>query len=166
MEYISSDTNVWIDFNFIDKLELPFRLDCTYIMNIDAIEDEIRNPIGLRDRLVELGLQGVNLTFDEFVYADMLSSQYKKLSVYDITALAIAAKRKIPLLTGDKNLRKAAAEVGVEVIGTIGILDRLYEGKRIDEAEYQQCIKLLIVNNGAIIRLPQEELIKRAERFK
>lgn len=26
MEYISSDTNVWIDFSVVNELELPFRL--------------------------------------------------------------------------------------------------------------------------------------------
>ena len=39
MEFISSDTNVWIDFCTIDKLYLPY----TYIMNNDAIEDELLN---------------------------------------------------------------------------------------------------------------------------
>ena len=29
--FISSDTNVWIDFEAIDAIELPFRLPCTYL---------------------------------------------------------------------------------------------------------------------------------------
>ena len=41
MVYISSDTNVWIDFVTIEKLELPFLLPYTYIMNHDAIDDEL-----------------------------------------------------------------------------------------------------------------------------
>lgn len=51
MEYISSDTNVWIDFNTISKLQIPFLLDCTYIMFRDAIEDEIRSPKELKKEL-------------------------------------------------------------------------------------------------------------------
>lgn len=43
MEFISSDTNVWIDFCTIDKLYLPFKLPYKYIMNNDAIEDELLN---------------------------------------------------------------------------------------------------------------------------
>ena len=46
MEYISSDTNVWIDFMAIDKLELPFLLPCTYIMSDDAVNDELLSPEG------------------------------------------------------------------------------------------------------------------------
>ena len=37
MEYISSDTNVWIDFQEIGKLELPFRLPYVYLMNDEAV---------------------------------------------------------------------------------------------------------------------------------
>lgn len=40
MKYISSDTNVWIDFAAINALALLFRLDCVYFMSKDAIEDE------------------------------------------------------------------------------------------------------------------------------
>jgi hypothetical protein len=31
MEYISSDTNVWLDFMMIEQLELPFRLPYIYL---------------------------------------------------------------------------------------------------------------------------------------
>lgn len=48
MDYISSDTNVWIDFSVIDRVSLPFRLPYTYIMNVDAIEDELLSPAGLK----------------------------------------------------------------------------------------------------------------------
>lgn len=44
MEYVSSDTNIWIDFSVIQKIELPFRLPYTYIMSEDAIADELRSP--------------------------------------------------------------------------------------------------------------------------
>lgn len=47
MEYISSDTNVWLDFEVIGKLELPFKLPYTYLMNDDAIQDELLSPPGL-----------------------------------------------------------------------------------------------------------------------
>jgi len=32
MTYISSDTNIWIDFMTIEKLELPFRIPYTFLM--------------------------------------------------------------------------------------------------------------------------------------
>lgn len=57
MEYISSDTNVWLDFVTIDRLDYPFRLPYTYLMNNDAIEDELLSPPGLGEKLRGLGLQ-------------------------------------------------------------------------------------------------------------
>ena len=57
MEYICSDTNVWLDFSAVGRTHLPFRLPYTYIMNSDAIEDEVLSPEGLGRELVELGLQ-------------------------------------------------------------------------------------------------------------
>ena len=57
MEYISSDTNVWLDFVEIEKLNLPFQLPYIYIMNDETIEDELLNPPGISDKLLQLGLQ-------------------------------------------------------------------------------------------------------------
>ena len=50
MEYISSDTNVWVDFSIIGRIELPFCSPYTYIMNSDAINDELLSPVDLREK--------------------------------------------------------------------------------------------------------------------
>lgn len=165
MEYISSDTNVWIDYSCIDRLELPFRLDCTFIMHHDAIEDEIKQPVDLKDKLINLGLVGVELTTDEFAFADFLSGKYRRLSIFDVTALAIAAKRGITLLTGDRTLRAAAEREGVKVMGTIGLLDRLLANDCIDGVEYYECLVLFKENNSAKIRLLEDELEIRLSKI-
>ncbi len=107
MEYISSDTNVWIDFSIIGRTELPFRLSYIYIMNSDAINDELLPPVGLHTELLRLGLVSVELTIEEFNLAEKFGSCYPQLSVYDRVSLAIAKIRDIVLLTGDGALRKA-----------------------------------------------------------
>lgn len=163
MEYICSDTNVWIDYSYIKKLDIPFRLECTYIMHQDAIEDEIKQPVDLKDQLIKLGLVAVELTTEEFFYADSLGEKYRRLSKHDRTALAIAAHRDLILLTGDRNLRKAAEMEGVRVLGTIGLLDRLLATLSISLEEYCECLKLFHENNGIKIRLPEEELEKRLQ---
>ena len=161
MEYISSDTNIWIDFAVIDRLELPFRLPYVYLMNQDSTEDELLSPPGLGQKLVELGLYKVELTEEEFYLADEYISLYKKISLYDSVALAIAKVRKIKLLTGDGALRKAAVKEGVEVIGTIGILDRLYHEQMVEANEYLYCLQELLRYNGKKVRLPEAELRRR-----
>ena len=95
MDYISSDTNVWIDFSVIDRVSLPFRLPYTYIMNVDAIEDELLSPAGLKDALLQSGLVAVEMTIEEFELAEMFGNRYPRLSKYDRIALAIAVTRKI-----------------------------------------------------------------------
>lgn len=163
MEFISSDTNVWIDFSVIQRTEIPFRLPYTYIMNTDAIEDELLSPIGLRDELIHYGLVGVELELEEFELAESFGIKYIKLSIYDRIALAIAKQRKITLLTGDGALRKAAISEGVTVIGTIGILDQLYAGGFIDDSEYKLCLIEFQNHNGKDVRLPKAEIAARIQ---
>ena len=161
MEFISSDANVWIDFATIDRLELPFMLPYTYLMDEDAIKDELLQPVGLGEHLLKLGLQMAELTEEEFSLAEELNLKYRKPSTYDCIALAIAKCRGIILLTGDRALREAARQEGVEVMGTIKVLDLLYENKLIDTPEYKLYLEEFIHYNGRKIRLPLEELQER-----
>lgn len=165
MEYISSDTNVWLDFSVIDRLELPFKLPYTYIMNNDAVENELLSPPDLNKRLLELGLESVELSEEEFYLAYELNQKYKKPSTYDCVSLAIAKIRGIVLLTGDGPLRKAAVAEGVTVMGTIGVLDQLMENSLIETEEYLYCIERLLEENGGKVRLPKNELIKRINQY-
>lgn len=161
MEYISSDTNVWIDFETIDRLSLPFKLPYTYLMDDEAISNELLEPAGLGESLVKLGLQPTELTEEEYFLADELNTKYSRPSLFDCIALAIAKCRGLTLLSGDGPLRKAAQQEGVKVIGTIGILDELFRQSLIDNTEYTFCIKELLRNNGGKVRLPENELRKR-----
>ena len=166
MEYISSDTNVWIDFHAIDRIKLPFCLPYTYIMNNDAILDEILSPVGLADELVKCGLVGVEITAEEFDLAEEYGTLYPRLSVYDRIALAIAKVERIVLLTGDAALRKAANNENVAILGTLGLLDLLIDGEYITEREYENCLQELLKHNGKQVRLPESEIRLRLERCK
>lgn len=166
MEYISSDTNVWIDFETIDRLEIPFKLPYVYLMNVDAVQDELLSPPGLGQRLTNLGLVETELTEKEFFLAEEYMARFPKPSTYDCVALAIAKHRGIILMTGDGPLRKAAQAEGVAVIGTIGVLDQLYEGMYIEKTEYLECLEKLKFHNGGKVRLPGKELEKRLEKLK
>lgn len=161
MQFISSDTNIWIDFSTIQKIDLPFKLPYIYLMDKDAVEEELTHPKDLRDKLLALGLRQTEIDNEEFQLAEKFGSKYKRLSVYDRIALAIAQNRKIILLTGDGALRKAAQEEKVIVKGTIGLLDELYQGRYISKAEYGLCLTALKHHNGVTVRLPEDEIEKR-----
>ena len=164
LKFISSDTNIWLDFDTISRTELPFRLPCTYVMYKEALRSEIISPPELLNSLQELGLIGVELTIDEFFYAQDLAKKYVKLSGYDRIALAIAKFRNIPLMTGDNPLRKAAINEDVQVFGTIGLLDKLYEGAYIAASEYRLCLESLLEHRER--RLPVDELKKRIKALR
>lgn len=163
MRYISSDTNVWIDFATIDRLALPFRLPYTYLMDDEAISNELLEPAGLGECLVSLGLQPTELTEEEYFLADELNTKYSRPSLYDCIALAIAKSRGLTLLSGDGPLRKAAIQEGVKVMGTIGLLDELYQQDLVEKEEYVFCLESLLQNNGGRVRLPGDELQKRID---
>ena len=163
MQYISSDTNVWIDFFSIDRLQLPFRLPYTFIMYEDTIKNELIKPKNLGDILIESGLKSIDVSLDEYILAEQYNVKYKKPSIHDCMALAVAKNRNIVLLTGDGALRKAAKAEGVSVIGTIGILDRLLEEDSIDIKEYRECLESFEKLNGGIVRLPRTAIKERLE---
>jgi len=164
MKYISSDTNVWIDFNCINKLKLPFLLPYTYIMYHEQIDKELISVN--KDELIANGLQAVEITIDEFFLAEEYGNKYLPLSKWDRIALAIAKTRNIKLLTGDMPLRKAAVKERVEVIGTIGLIDELFNKKLVSKEEYINCLESLVEQNGRKVRLPIAELENRLKIVK
>ena len=52
MTFISSDTNIWIDFFTIEELDLPFLLPNTYLISSDTLADELLEPADFGQRLV------------------------------------------------------------------------------------------------------------------
>ena len=116
--------------------------------------------------MLEAGLVGVDITIEEFSLADPWENIYPKLSIQDRIALAIAKQRNIVLLPGDMALRKAATKEGVSIMGTLGVLGRLYEGSYITSDEYEYCLSEFLIRNGGVVRLPNSELKKRLAGLK
>ncbi len=162
---ISSDTNVWIDFATISRVRLPFLLPYNYLMYHEALDNEVLYCNGLKQSLLSAGLIETDLTNEEFYYTEELADSFHQLSRYDCIALAIAKCRGIKLLTGDKALRKVAMAANVEVIGTLWIIDSLFNSKLITSKEYKYCLHALLEHNGSDVRLPAQEIEKRIKTF-
>lgn len=163
MEIISSDTNIWLDFEIVGCLEEPFKLKDVhkYIMSADTLRDEILSPPELGLRLVELGVEAVEITEREYILVSSYAEKYAQLSVYDRIALSIAVNRKIKLLSGDKALRTAAQREGVEVHGSLWILDMLLLLGKVQKSRYIEILRKMKSLNGNRIRLPEKEIEKR-----
>ena len=164
--FISSDTNIWIDFFEIRHVEHPFLLGHQYYLSSIAFDDELIKSEELRETLLRFGLRLADVSDKEFIMAQTFRSAYRKLSLYDSVALAIAKARSWTLLTGDNPLRKAAEREGVECHGVIWVYDELHQQGRISSDEYHEAMKLLLiaVQEGRC-RLPIEELRRRLEGF-
>ena len=123
--FISSDTNIWFDFERIDCIEHPFLLDNDYYLSDVTYHDEIQDSRTIR-KIVETGkLQITSVPTSEIQVAGAYAEKYPALSIHDAIALAIAKSRGWILLSGDGKLREAASEESVECHGTLWIYQML-----------------------------------------
>lgn len=164
--YISSDTNIWIDFQLVCALELPFKLSHKFCLSKETLYDELLMPPGIDTDLIKYGLITLELTEQEFYFAYEIVKRHPQLSRYDALALGIAKTRGFVLLTGDKRLRTVAAEEGVQVRGTIWVFDELLREDIISTDQYVAFMEELLKFNGQGIRLPISELEARISKYK
>jgi len=157
----SSDTNIWIDFDTLGILAIPFKSTHVFHMSRDAIEDELLAPQGLNSTLCALGLKTVDFDLDEFYLAENYQSTYPRLSRYDALAMAIAKQRSWILLTGDAAMRAAAQREHIDFKGTLWLLDDLMDAGIIDRTQYRQILVDIQKFNGREIRLPKSEITQR-----
>jgi len=150
--YISSDTNVWLDFQAIGCLFHPFLLDHAYFISDVTLHDEV-----LRPPILQTALLG---------HVSLLAGKYPRISRYDALALSIAMTRGWMLLSGDKALRNAAEAESVVCRGTIWVYDELLALGRISKADYAKAMEDLLkaVEQGKC-RLPRTELESRMKRL-
>ena len=163
--FISSDTNIWFDFEAIGHLEHPFLLNHSYFISDFPYDEEINKSEEINKIVTSGCLQVTSVNNEELALVNKLTIKYQNLSFYDLVALAIAIKRKWVLLTGDGLLRNAAVTEKIECHGSIWIYDQLIREKKISKSCYNQCLlKLLDLVKQGKRRLPIEELVKRIKK--
>jgi hypothetical protein len=125
-----SDANIIIDMKAGGLLRLMFRFDATFGVPDLLFEEELRAD---DPDLPHLGLKLLELHEETVAYADGLIAKYRRLgaSINDLLALALARQEKCPLLTGDLRLRTAAQEEGVEMHGTLWLIEQMVKARTI-----------------------------------
>ena len=129
--FISSDTNIWFDFEAIGHLDHPFLLDYSYYISDFTFDEEIKLSKEIHKYIASKHLIVTPVNSDELSLVNKLSRKYINLSFYDAVALAIAIKRKWVLLSGDRALREATKQEKIECNGSIWIYDQLLEHNKI-----------------------------------
>ena len=159
---ISSDTNIWIDFFEINHPDHPFLLDYKYYLSSAAYDDELIPSDERRTVLKKYGLLITDLKDDEMRQAMEYANKYRRLSIYDCFALAIAKCRSWILMTGDKPLRNAAQTENVECHGLLWIYDELHRLNKISAEIYKEAMEALVISvQEGKSRLPMDEIMKR-----
>lgn len=122
-QLLISDANILIDLEdgeLITQLfSLPYQFSVPDMLFYDELEQH--------SYLVDIGLQVGELNPHSMQEAEILCQQYTQPSRYDCFALVLAKQEQCPLLTGDKNLRKAAETEQVEVHGTLWVVNGLLQ---------------------------------------
>lgn len=75
--------------------------------------------------------------------AEELARRYPRPGRIDLISLVLAMGEKAMLLTGDEALRVAAFQEGVEVHGTLWLLDTMVELGAISRAEGHRSLELM-----------------------
>jgi predicted nucleic acid-binding protein len=116
LQLLISDSNIFIDMEVSNLTERMFRLpyrfavpDILYAMELTEEHAD----------LMEMGLEIKTLHSDTVAYAERIVPKYRKASLNDLLALALAKQEACPLVTGDQALRKAGTAEAVMILGTI-----------------------------------------------
>ena len=156
---VVNDTNVFIDLLDIGLLEeffsLPWEIHTTDFVMLELIREG-------QQALVSSYKDKGKLYVPVFEGEEMLEIarmyQNNNISFTDYTVWYYAKKNKYILLTGDRKLRTASSKDGVEVHGTIYILDNLVTCGILSYERAIEKLNLLYKSNS---RLPQDEKEKR-----
>ena len=108
--------------------------------------------------LLGMGLIEKSLPGSGMLTAEELVKKHPRPGRIDLISLVLAIQENALLLTGDEDLRKAALQEGVDVHGTLWLLDAMVEGGTISDAEGCRSLKLMC-NAGR--RLPKKEVLAR-----
>ena len=166
MKILVNDTNIFIDLHSVGLLEEMCRLPYE-IHTVDFVVAEIADADQRRifDELVARGEISVDgFTADEVIeIVEEHSSVSGNLSIPDCSVCYFARKHNVPMLTGDRRLRRYAEEQSIEVHGILFIFDELVKHDIISTSMAADRLEELFAINA---RLPKAEIRDRINRWR
>lgn len=166
MKILVNDTNIFIDLHSVGLLEEMCRLPYE-IHTVDFVVAEIADADQRRifDELVARGEISVDgFTADEVIeIVEEHSSVSGNLSIPDCSVCYFARKHNVPMLTGDRRLRRYAEEQSIEVHGILFIFDELVKHDIISTSMAADRLEELFAINA---RLPKAEIRERINRWR
>lgn len=122
MQLLISDANILIDLEegglLRQLFDLPYEFRVPDILYYEELARQHGYLIDLGLGLGELDERGMQRAFE-------YTRKYNGPSRNDCFAMALAFQEKCPLLSGDKDLRKAAEQEAILVNGTLWVVEKL-----------------------------------------
>lgn len=141
---IAVDTCVLIDLDELNCLHLLSQIIPSVTISKITHDNEVNDE--LKAKLNPYPIKLVNITTETGyqLYQQLINDpRYKKLSMYDAFAIAIAKEQGIYCGSNEKLIRKACDEFGILYLGTLEILGLAYQFKRISQEELEHYLSLL-----------------------
>ncbi|MEN8108705.1 MAG: PIN domain-containing protein [Pseudomonadota bacterium] len=160
MKLLISDANIFIDVKVGKLIEVMFQLPESFAVPNILYEEELleRHP-----ELPSYGLQVLEIEESFMQEAYRLRGVYSHPGQNDLFALALAKQEQCPLLTGDKKLRAVAKAEDVVVRGTLWLIERLYQERKITITAVEQAYARMKEEGR---RLPWKQVDAQIRKFR
>jgi rRNA maturation endonuclease Nob1 len=159
MQLLVSDANIPIDIEHGNLTASMFSMKIVFIVPDVLFEKELK---ARHSHLLDLGLKVKSLSEESVDKVIEFAAKYRQPSRIDLFALGLAWQENCPLLTGDKNLRRAADQEGVQVHGTIWLVSEMLREKIIQATVAHTAFQKM---KDAGSRLPWDEANKLLNNY-
>lgn len=166
MKIIVNDTNIFIDMHCIGLLQLMCSLPYE-IHTVDFVVAEIINPEQKEvfNKMVASG----KIILDSFTSKEVseIVEEYSavsgNLSIPDCSVCYYARKNNVPMLTGDRRLRRYAEQQSIGVHGILFLFDEMVANSVISSIDAATKLEELMALNS---RLPQAAIRERIDKWR
>ncbi len=147
---------MWISLRAGDLIAEALNMPFNWLVPDVMLEEELKDPPGVW--LEEQGVKRCELTGEQVREVVELAERYIRPSRVDLFALVQAKEEGAILLTEDQNLRAAAEEEGLEVHGTLWLLDQMVKEERITPRQAAESLRKMLKSGR---RFPSTEVERR-----
>ena len=166
MRVIVSDTSCVIDLHKAALLEEFVALPYTVTIPLPLfVHEALSIDERTKNRLIELGLEVVNVAPAGVAKAMQYANQYPALQSNDCFALVVAEDSdQSLLLTGDKRLKTVATDHGVDAHGVLWATDEIYEHKLCDSKKLRDGLR--VFRDDPLVFIPNGPIRSRLRRYR
>lgn len=166
MKIIVNDTNIFIDMYSIGLMELmcdlPYEIHTVDFVVAEIISEDQRQAFQSlisqnRIHVKSFSSQEVGEIYGEYMEVS------SNLSIVDCSVCYYARKHQVPMLTGDRRLRKYAESQSVVVHGILYLFDELVAHEVLATKTAAEKLELLMQINAC---LPKAEITERIQRWR